>query len=87
MITREQGYIRAERPAKYSVGPGGESDLLEKLVEECHAARCQNVLVLGSDIRIRLSTMDVLELGAEIADTRLNIAVVETHNAAQEDVD
>ncbi len=86
-ITRRQGYMIVDRPARYTVKPDYEIRLYEQLVDACRQAHCKNVLMRGPDTRVNLSTMEVLDLGAHIADTRLNVAVAETHNASQDDVE
>ena len=52
----------------------------------CDRAGCQKVLVVGQRTRIKLSTMDIFELGEHIAQLKLQVAMVETHDASADDV-
>lgn len=52
----------------------------------CKEAGCRKVLILGPRTKVKLSTLDVLNLGKMIAKLRLQVAVVELHDASNEDV-
>ena len=53
----------------------------------CKEASCRKVLIVGPDTKVKLSVVDILELGRRIADLGLEIAVVESHDASKEDVE
>jgi len=52
----------------------------------CKEADCQNVLIRGPQTSVKLSPLDIHELGKEIAKLNLRIAVAESHDASDEDV-
>ena len=55
--------------------------------EICKTSGCNNVLVVGQNTNVRLSLMDIFELGQKIAGLSLRIAVVETHDASKSSVE
>lgn len=63
-----------------------QSEMLSAILAACDDADCSKVLLRGSETDVNLSTMDILELGNEIANSRLQIAVVESHSASADDV-
>jgi hypothetical protein len=52
----------------------------------CEEAGCRKVLILGPRTKVRLSVLDIYNLGQEIAKLGLRIAVVELHDASKENV-
>ncbi len=52
----------------------------------CKAAACGKVLIRGPDTKVKLSKLDIVDLSAEIAKLNLQIAVVESHDASNEEV-
>lgn len=85
-ISIEFGYLRVERKANLEVVLDEQSEMLRAILAACRDADCHKVLLCGPRTSVNLSTMDILELGNEIANTRLQIAVVESHNATADDV-
>ena len=83
----QPGYVLVERPEGYEVGPNEQPAMLIELSSFCKAAARQKVLVLGSKTNVNLSQFDILDLGKEIADSNLKIAVAESHNASDQDVE
>ena len=81
------GYVLVERPAGFEVVPNEQPAMLSELSSFCKAAAREKVLILGSKTKVSLSQFDILDLGKEIAEVNLQIAVVESHNASDEDVD
>jgi len=86
-LSIQNGYVLVERARHYTVTLDEQPAALEELLAACKQAKTQNVLVLGPDTRVDLSTFDILELGGQIANSFLKIAVVEKHDASNEDVD
>lgn len=85
-LSVENCYVLVERSRNYTVTLDEQPAALQELLAACEQANTRNVLVLGPDTKIDLSTFDILELGGEIANSRLKIAVVEKHDASIEDV-
>ena len=81
------GYVLIERPEGYEVEPNEQPAMLIELSSFCKAAARQKVLILGSKTNVRLSQFDILDLGKRIADSNLQIAVVESHDASDDDVE
>jgi len=85
-ISVQEGYVLMERQAGSTVVPGDQPAMQAELLGFCKEANCRNVIITGSDVKVDLSTLDLLELGNEIANSGLRIAVVETHDASADDV-
>jgi len=86
-LSVQNGYVLVERSRNYAVTMDEQPAALQELMAICKQANTKNVLVLGPETKVDLSTFDILELGGEIANSRLKIAVVEEHDASTEDVD
>lgn len=86
-ITVCSDYIRIDRPAGYEVELIDATDYVDKLASACDDAGVRNVLIVGPKTNVRLSTMDLLELGGLIAAAHLKIAMVERHDAPVRDVE
>ena len=82
----QPGYVLVERPRGYDVVMKGPPEMLMELSAFCKAAACRKVLILGPDTKVKLSESDIVDLGMEIAKLNLQIAVVESHDASDEDV-
>ena len=80
-------YLVVQRPPNYVVNLRDQAAELEGISAACKAADRRKVLILGSDTGVRLSFTDIYDLGEEIARLGLRIAVVEDHDASDEDVD
>jgi hypothetical protein len=85
-ISIRPGYVLVERPQDYDVVLSTQAAELARISGACKKAGCAKVLVLGPRTRVRLSVTDIFQLGADIADMGLEIAVVEVHNAPKEKV-
>lgn len=86
-ISIQPGYLMVRRPPNYEVSISDEPTELKRISAACKAADCRKVLILGSNTEVRLSTLDVYDLGKEIAKLGLKIAVVEHHDASNDDVE
>ena len=79
-ISCQSDYVLVERPDSYEVNPKNHFAELEKIQAFCNKVKCQKVLMVGSQTKIRLSTMDIFNIGQEITRMGLKIAVVESHD-------
>lgn len=86
-ISNQHDYVLLERPRNYVVVPDEQPAMLAELMNACQQAGTRNVLIVGPNTKVALSTMDGIELGEKIAESRLRIAIVEVHDAANEDVE
>jgi len=84
-ISIQPKYVLVERPLDYEVVLGEMPAMLAELSAVCKEAGCQKVLILGSKTHVSLETMDIYDLGDQIATTRLQIAIVESHDASDDD--
>ncbi len=82
----QPGYVLVERPRDYDVVMTRPPGMLMELSTFCKAAACGKVLILGPDTKVKLSKSDIVDLCAEIAKLNLQIAVVESHDASNEEV-
>ena len=85
-ISNQSNYVLIERSPDYEVTLNEQPAMLMELASACKEADCQNVLILGPKTKVSLSTFDILDLGQQIATLGLRIAIVESHDAANEDV-
>lgn len=85
-ITIQSGYVLVERPQNYEVDLNGLPEMLVELANFCKEADCRKVLIVGENIEVNLGVMDIFKLGSQLARTPLRIAMVETHDASDEDV-
>ena len=86
-ISIEHDYVLVQRPQHYAVVLDEQPALLAELSAVCEQAGTRNVLILGPKTEVGLSTFDIFELGGQIANSRLRIAIAEEHDAANEDVE
>ena len=82
----QDGYVLVERPEGYEVVANALPAMLMELSAFCKTSGCQKVLVLGPKTKVHLALMDIYDLGSEIANLHLQIAMVESHDASGEDV-
>ncbi len=82
----QPGYVLVERPRDYKVESTRLPEMLMELSVFCKAAACRKVLVLGPDTKVKLSESDIVDLGTELAKLNVKIAIVESHDASDEDV-
>jgi hypothetical protein len=80
-------YVLVERPEGFKVVPFEQPQMLMEISAFCKAAARQKVLVVGPRTNVNLTRFDILDLGKEIADLNLRIAVAESHDASDEDVE
>ncbi len=85
-ISIRSGYVLVERPPDYEVVWTEQPARLKEISALCKEAGCRKVLVLGPRTKVKLSTLDIFNLGAMIAKLRLRVAVVELHDASDVDV-
>lgn len=85
-ISSQPGYVLVERAEDYEVILHEQPRQLREMSAFCKTAGCRKVLILGPNTKVRLSGLEVFELGKEIAKTDLQIAVVESHDAPDVDV-
>ena len=83
----QHDYVLVERPQHYTVVLDEQPAMLTELSAVCKQAGTRNVLILGPKTEVALSKFDILELGGQIANSRLRIAIAEEHDAANEDVE
>jgi hypothetical protein len=86
-LSKQPGYILVEREPDSEVILDEQLDILADISTACKDAGCRNVLLLGPKTKVKLSIMDIFNLGQEIAKLGVRIAVVESHDASNEDVD
>jgi len=79
-------HVLVERPDDYTVVWSNQPAFLKELSAICQDAGRRRVLILGSNVNMKLTTVDIFDLGEAIASTGLQIAVVETHDASASDV-
>ena len=84
-ISLRSSYVLVERPPGYTVVLSEMPAFLRDLSAFCEEARCRKVLLLGPETRVGLSTVDLYDLGEDIARARLKIAIVESHDASDDD--
>ena len=86
-IELDDGYVRVAREADYEVFAGDMPWLLDQISVACRESGCRKVLVTGTDTQVHLSTMEVFDLGETIAEMGLRVAIVEVHDAPDEDAE
>lgn len=84
-ISRRSGYVLVQRSPDYTVVLSEMPAFLREVSAFCEEAHCRKVMVLGPRTNVGLSTLDLYDLGEQIARSRLQIAMVETHDASDED--
>jgi hypothetical protein len=85
-ISIQPGYVLVERAQDYEVVLSEQPAILMAISASCKEAGCRKVLILGPRTKVRLSVQNVFDLGQEIAKLGLRIAVVESHDAPNENV-
>ena len=85
-LSIKPGFVLVERPPDYEVTLSDQSARLMEIFALCKEAGTQNVLVVGPRTNVNLSTIDIFNLGEQIAKLGLRIAVVEFHDASDGDV-
>ena len=85
-ISIQPGYVLIERPPDYEVNWEDQSEKLREISALCKEHGCPKILVRGPKTKVKLSMIEILRLGQEIAKSRLRVAVVERHDATDQDV-
>ena len=85
-ISVQDGYVLVERPEDYEVVANELPAMLTELSTFCDKAGCQKVLVLGPKTKVNLALLEIYDLGSELAEMQLQIAMAESHDASDEDV-
>ena len=86
-ISIQSGYLLVERPEDYEVVWSEQPAKLREISVASKEASCRKVLILGPRTKVRLSTTEIFDLGQVIARSRLRIAVAETHDASNDEVE
>ena len=85
IVSLRSGYVLVERRPGYRVVLSEMPAFLREISAFCDEARCRKVLLVGPSTSVDLSTLDLYDLGEQIAGSRLQIAIVESHDASDED--
>lgn len=80
-ISIQGDYLLMDRDEGYEVVLSEMPAMMMRVATACKEAGVQKVLVRGPSTRVKLATMDILQLGKAIAKFNLRIAVVESHDA------
>ena len=86
-ISIQPGYVLVENPPNYDVIWSEQQPKLKAMSAACSEAGSDKVLMRGSKTNVKLTEMEIFALGEEIGKLKLKIAIVELHDALQEDVD
>ena len=86
-MSAQAGYVLVERAPNSEINLDEQPGMLDELCKFCREFKCNNVLLRGDNVRVNLSVYDIFELGKRIARTSLRVAMVESHDAIDEDVD
>ena len=86
-ISIQPDFLLVERPNGFEVELEDQRASLARISSICKEASCQKVLIRGTGTTVKLAIADVFQLGQEIAKLGLKIAVVESHDAANDDVE
>lgn len=85
-MSLQPGYVLVERPLGYEVSLDSHSAEIQRLADFCSDSDRKKVLITGRDTKVNLEPMDLYDLCREVAQHHLQIAMVEIHNASEEDV-
>ncbi len=85
-ISIQPGYVLVERSQDYKVVWSEQPERLVEISAACKEAGCQKVIILGPRTNVRLSVPEIFNLGKEIANLDLQVAVVELHDESNENV-
>ena len=84
-ISSQPDYVLIERPNDYEVVLNEMPAMLAEMSAVCKEAGCRKVLILGPKTKVNLDTLDIYDLGQQIAKLHLQIAMVESHDASDDD--
>ena len=85
-ITIQPDYVLVERPSDYEVVWNEQPAMLMEMSALCKEADCRKVLILGPNTKVNLSILDIADLGKKIAELGLQIAMAESHDASNKEV-
>ena len=85
-VSIQSDYVLVERPQGYEVDLKVLPQMLVELGNFCNEADCRKVLIVGENIEVNLGVMDIFKLGSQLAKLPLRLAMLETHDASDEDV-
>ena len=85
-LSIQPDYLLVERAQDYEVVFSEQPARLMEIAAACKKAACRKVLILGPRTTVKLSVVDIFNLGQAIAKLGLWIAVVELHDASNENV-
>ena len=85
-ISVQEDLLCVERIADTTVAMPDQAEMIQEILVTCRETGRRNVLVTGSGVKVSLSTLDLLQIGNEVANARLRVAVVESHDASADDV-
>lgn len=85
-ISIQPDYVLIERPLGYEVVLSEQAAMLKEVSTFCKEAGCTKVLVLGPKTKVNLTVVDIYGFGREAAKLRLQVAVVESHDASKKNV-
>lgn len=86
-ISNQPGYVLIERSSDFEVVLDEQPAMLAEMSAFCKEADCRKVLILGPKTKVNLGVGDIHDLGIEIAKLNLQIAIVESHDATNEDTE
>lgn len=89
-LSIQSGYVLVDHPVSDdlplpNIDGGGSWWSLSEVSALCEKIGCRKVLVLGLQTRIKLSTLDLFNLGERITELGLQVAVVERRDAPNAD--
>ena len=82
-IVPKNGYVVLQHEAGYTVALDEQRAVFIELDEACERIGSRKVLVSGPDTHVDLSTFDLFELGQQIAQLGLQVAILENDDASQ----
>ena len=85
-ISIQPDFVLVERPPGYEVDLNELPLMLMELANFCEEADCRKVLVVGENTKVNLEVIDIFDLGSQLAELHLQIAMVESHDASDENV-
>ena len=79
-------HVVIERPDEYEIDLDDMPAMLNEMSAACQKIGSSKVLMRGQKTKVNLSTSQIYDLGTEIASWNLHIAIVEKHDASNEEV-
>ena len=83
-ISIQSGYVLVEDPPNYDVVWIEQPPKLQAIAAACSKAGCRKVLIRGSKVNVKLTTVEIFAFGEEIAKLKLMIAIVNLRDASKE---